>query len=65
MYGLEPNKLESSYAADQGLNILGRTIDDLPDHSDFSVITLWDVLEHIPQPVSYLKRLTSHLSPAG
>jgi len=64
-YGLEPNRLEASYATDQGLNILGRTIDDLPDHSDFSVVTLWDVLEHISHPILYLKRLRSLLSPSG
>jgi len=64
-YGLEPNKLEAAYAADLGLNILGRTIDDLPIQLDFSVVTLWDVLEHIPEPISYLKHLRSHLSSSG
>lgn len=63
--GLEPNKLEASYAIEQGIKVLGRTIEDLPNRSDFSLITLWDVLEHIHDPVFYLKRLRSHLSPTG
>jgi 2-polyprenyl-3-methyl-5-hydroxy-6-metoxy-1,4-benzoquinol methylase len=65
IHGLEPNKLEASYAVEQGLNIVGRTIDDLPDNSKFSLITLWDVLEHIHDPILYLKRLKSHLSLSG
>ena len=44
---------------------MGRTIDDLSKQSNFSVVTLWDVLEHIPDPISYLKCLKSNLCSSG
>jgi 2-polyprenyl-3-methyl-5-hydroxy-6-metoxy-1,4-benzoquinol methylase len=65
VYGVEPNKVESEYAVDQGISILGQTIDDLPSDKEFDIITLWDVLEHIREPVSYLKRLRTHLNSTG
>ena len=63
--GVEPNLLESNYAKNAGLNVLGATIDDLPTSLNFDVITMWDVLEHIDSPISYLKRITRLLNPNG
>ena len=60
--GVGPNVAESDYASKHGINILGSTISDLSERKRFDVITLWDVLEHIREPVSYLKRLKSHLN---
>lgn len=35
-----------------------------PDHS-FDVVTLWDVIEHLPDPVKTLRQLTRLLRPVG
>ncbi len=64
-YGIEPNNLERMSAEAKGLEILGKTIEDLPSDAMFDVITLWDVLEHIPDPVSYVESLSQHLSTGG
>jgi SAM-dependent methyltransferase len=63
--GIEPNAQESDYASNNGINILGSTISDLDECKKFDVITLWDVLEHIRQPVNYLQRLQRHLALNG
>lgn len=64
-YGVELHRIESEYAVQHGCNILGETIDDIPKDSSFDVITLWDVLEHIPNPVEHLIALKKLLSPGG
>ena len=64
-YGVEPNKKESAYAMQNGIRVIGSTISELPNDIKFDVITLWDVLEHIPRPVSYLGKIRSHLNPNG
>lgn len=63
--GIEPNYLESSYAKNAGINIIGSTINDIPKTQIFDVITMWDVLEHIDSPINYLKQLTRLLTPGG
>jgi 2-polyprenyl-3-methyl-5-hydroxy-6-metoxy-1,4-benzoquinol methylase len=63
--GIEPNKEESAYAIENGINVIGSIISDLDSSSKFDVITLWDVLEHIREPVNYLKNLRSHLNTNG
>ena len=63
--GVEPNSLESSYAKDHGINILGRTLSDLPSNQRFDVITMWDVLEHIDSPSEFISDLKSYLNPGG
>lgn len=37
---------------------------DLPP-SSFDALTLWDVLEHVPEPVAFLKRCASLVKPGG
>lgn len=57
-FGIEPNAQEARYAVANGIKVIGSTIDDL-SHSEeyFDVITLWDVLEHIHDPVRYVANL--------
>jgi 2-polyprenyl-3-methyl-5-hydroxy-6-metoxy-1,4-benzoquinol methylase len=65
-FGIEPNTLERSYALERGLEIIGSTIDDIKSsQSTFDIITLWDVLEHIYNPVEYLSLLADFLNPGG
>ena len=63
--GIEPNTRESAYAKKQGINILGATLEDLSEDIGFGIITMWDVLEHIRDPIKYLKLIKSYLSPGG
>jgi 2-polyprenyl-3-methyl-5-hydroxy-6-metoxy-1,4-benzoquinol methylase len=41
------------------------TLDGLPDWGTFDLITLWDVLEHVPDPVATLKQARQLLAPGG
>jgi SAM-dependent methyltransferase len=65
VFGVEPNRKESASAANNGIRILGSTIRDLTLNARFDAITLWDVLEHVRDPVSYLSTLRSYLQPNG
>jgi 2-polyprenyl-3-methyl-5-hydroxy-6-metoxy-1,4-benzoquinol methylase len=64
-HGIEPNRKESAYATSNGIDIVGATIADLKTDECFDAITLWDVLEHIPAPIHYIKSLRTHLSRQG
>ncbi len=64
-FGVEPNELEASYAISQGINIIGKTINDIPQNSKFDVITMWDVLEHIANPCMYIQSLRPFLNDGG
>ena len=64
-HGIEPNIRESAYAKEQGIDVLGATLDDLSENVRFGIITMWDVLEHIRDPIKYLKRVRSYLVPGG
>ena len=63
--GVDPSPAREQAAA-AGLRIAGRTIDDadLPAHS-IDVITFWDVLEHLPDPVAALRRAAELLADGG
>jgi SAM-dependent methyltransferase len=65
-FGIEPNAQESSYAINHGIKVIGSTIDNLSaTEVSFNIITLWDVLEHIREPVIYLSKLRSLLREQG
>lgn len=65
--GCEPNRWMSEWANEHyGLKVVPGTIFDmkLPD-SSFDVVTLWDVLEHTPDPKSVLQECNRVLKPGG
>lgn len=68
--GWEPLGVDPSPAAEQartaGLRLCGKTIQDadLPPGS-IDLITFWDVLEHVPDPVADLRRAGELLSAGG
>ena len=64
-YGVEPNKLEVEYARQNGAVVLASDVSDLDPGESFDVITLWDVLEHIREPVGYIESLLSIVKPGG
>jgi SAM-dependent methyltransferase len=63
--GVDPSAArEQALAA--GVRLVGRTIDDadVAPHS-IDLITFWDVLEHLPDPVASLRRAGELLAPGG
>ncbi|TME58024.1 MAG: class I SAM-dependent methyltransferase [Chloroflexi bacterium] len=63
--GVDPSPAREQ-AQSAGLRIVGRTIDDadVAPHS-LDLITFWDVLEHLPDPVASLRRAQELLTPGG
>ncbi len=60
----------SAYAAEQGrkdgLDIVTGTLQNVKQTDNtFDLITMWDVIEHMPDPVSDLNRVRSLLKPGG
>ena len=65
--GCEPNRWMSEWANQHyGLHVVPGTIEDmkLKDES-FDVISLWDVLEHTPDPRATLRECSRVLKPGG
>jgi len=67
VYGVEPNKWLSEWAWHHyGIHVQPGTIDDLNYPEEFfDVITLWDVIEHVPDPSEVLKKCHRLLKPGG
>lgn len=67
VYGVDICKEECRYAVDKlGLDVFNGTLFDAsyPDKY-FDVITLWNVLEHVPDPVSLLKECCRIMKEGG
>lgn len=65
--GVEPSRFASRKARELfGLPVLSQTLRDagLPAKS-FDVITLWDVIEHVPQPREEMQEVRRLLKPGG
>ena len=64
--GVEPNASAVSHAHRRGLDVLQGELEAVslpPEH--FDVVTLWDVLEHVPDPLSTLRAAHRALKPGG
>ena len=61
--GIEPNEKAKNIAIAKGVQFVA-TLDDLDDHS-FDVITMWHVLEHVPDLEIQIKTLKRLLKPNG
>ena len=61
--GIEPNDKAKGIALGKGIKF-GDTIEKLESNS-FDVITMWHVLEHVPDPVQQIKELKRLLKPNG
>jgi SAM-dependent methyltransferase len=64
-FGVDPSPARQQALA-AGVRMVGRTIDDadVAPHS-IDLITFWDVLEHLPDPVASLRRARELLAPGG
>jgi SAM-dependent methyltransferase len=67
--GVEPSKALSRLAKenlDGRGEVIATTLQTAGlSKSDFDVVTLWDVLEHVPQPGEFLQTAASLLKPSG
>jgi SAM-dependent methyltransferase len=65
--GIEPNRWLAEWGRNQyGVDIQVGTVDDLPlPEASFDVITLWDVIEHTPDPLHVLRSARRLLKPDG
>lgn len=67
VYGIEPSVYASEIAVSQlGLNVFNGYLDEIEfEDNFFDVITLWDVFEHLPNPVETLQIIKRILKPNG
>jgi len=61
--GIEPSEKAKTIAINKGVNF-ANNLSDLKDHS-FDVITMWHVLEHVPNLDEYIFELKRLLKPTG
>lgn len=61
--GIEPSEKAKAIAINKGVNF-ANNLSDLDDHS-FDVITMWHVLEHVPDLDEYILELKRLLKPTG
>jgi len=62
--GLEVNPAQVRYCRRRGLNVAGADLADEPD-GFYDLITMFDVLEHLPDPIAVMKIAAKKLSPGG
>lgn len=67
VYGIEPNKWLCDWGKQKyGIDIkAGTFFDHKYDENSFDVVTLWDVLEHVPDPRNMLTEIHKVLKPSG
>lgn len=63
--GVEISPFASQLAKGKGIDVVNGVPGDLPEGEQFDVITLWDVIEHLPDPNSDLALLAARLSLGG
>lgn len=64
--GIEPSLWASEQAAKRGLDVYTGTLDEYPSGRDeFDVVVLWDVFEHLVDPMASLEKLKRLLKPGG
>ncbi|MEJ2748245.1 MAG: class I SAM-dependent methyltransferase [Anaerolineae bacterium] len=64
--GVEPSDWAAAKAQEQGLNVIQGT-QDAPEITgqQFDVITMWDVIEHVDDPLAELTKAFQRLKPGG
>lgn len=64
--GVEPNPAAAARAAERGLAVLTGSLEDVPPGSSQpDVVTLWNVLEHLADPLAFLREIERRLAPGG
>lgn len=67
VYGVEPSEYAVQVAREtHGLNVFCGSLEEAAfQENQFDVVTLWDVLEHLPDPDASLRELHRILKPGG
>lgn len=64
--GIEPNAYAAAAARRSGVHVIQATLETTPlDGTTWNAITLWNVLEHLPDPLAALRRMHQFLHPGG
>ena len=66
--GIEPAGIREQRQKElicKGITLVQGTFDELPPDVRFDVITLWDVIEHVDEPIGLLKAVYGRLKPDG
>jgi hypothetical protein len=64
--GLELSRWAAAHARDQGFTVHGETLADRARSADrYEVLTMWDVVEHLPDPREELAAARMLLAPGG
>jgi 2-polyprenyl-3-methyl-5-hydroxy-6-metoxy-1,4-benzoquinol methylase len=65
-WGVEPSHWAAEQAQAEGLRVVNGTLATLGfDEASFDVVTLWDVIEHVPDPKGELRQVHRLLKPGG
>ena len=64
--GIEASPQAADYARERGLSVAHTTLEDAREtNAPVNVVTLWNVLEHLADPVAMLRRIEQWLAPGG
>ena len=64
--GVEPSRWATAVGNARGLPIVNGTIENLPQTLPlFDAVTIWDVIEHLPDPLGELRRIRPLMRPDG
>ncbi len=65
-FGLEPSKWAVDVGRSMGLNMIQGTLRDVQlDANTFDLVTMWDVIEHLYDPLNDLREIARILKPGG
>jgi SAM-dependent methyltransferase len=64
-YGVELSPDGRRACVEKGLSVVGDRLVDLPTEPAYDVVTYWDVLEHVTNPVAELRAAHARLAPGG
>jgi SAM-dependent methyltransferase len=64
-YGIEPSEMASRSAVAKGIDVLGKTLDELDEAMIFDVVVSIDVVEHVLDVENFLSQALAHVKEKG